>query len=182
MKSTSTIVNCALACSMIVSGAAKAATKAGSDFPASSVTRVVDGSKVAIGKSGKVTMVNLWATWCEACKVELAEMEKVLLPLSGKDAGKDKAKPELMFVSLDKEPEKAREWFQQNTRASDAMLGSLYSDPSFEIAEKLEADSFPMTVIIGKDGKILHVERGFKEGAEGVAQVAKVAQILRDNM
>jgi thiol-disulfide isomerase/thioredoxin len=159
-----------------------ASAKPGSDFPAATVTRMVSGDRIAVGKSGRVTMVNLWATWCEACKVELAEMEKVLLPLRSNASGKEHQTPELMFVSLDKEPEKAREWFKKNTRQAEAMLANLYSDSSFELADKLEADSFPMTVVIGKDGKILHVERGFKEGPEGVAQVAKVAEILRNNL
>lgn len=152
----------------------QAAVTAGGSFPEAQVMRIVGGEKVPVARQGKVTMVNLWATWCEACKVEIAEMEKALLPVKGKDG----SKPDLMFVSLDKEPEKAREWFRKNTKATEAMMDNLYSDPSFEIAEKLEADSFPMTVVIGKDGKILHVERGFKEGAEGSAQVRKVAELM----
>jgi hypothetical protein len=58
----------------------------------------------------------------------------------------------------------------------------IYSDASFELAEKLEADSFPMTVVIGKDGKILHIERGFKEGKEGTAQVKKIADLMQSSL
>ena len=147
----------------------------GSVFPATEVTHVATGKKVALHKPGSVTMINLWDTWCEACKVELAEMEKNLLPITGANG----TKPNLMFVSLDKEPAKARDWFKQNTKATDAMIENLFSDAGFELAEKLEADSFPMTVVIGKDGKILHVERGFKEGKEGTEQVKKIAALMQ---
>jgi len=154
------------------------APAAGSDFPAMEVTHISSGKKIQTLKHGSVTMVNLWATWCEACKVELAEMEKSLLSITGPNG----SKPNLMFISLDKEPSKAREWFKQNTKATDAMIENLYSDAGFELAEKLEADSFPMTVVIGKDGKILHIERGFKEGKEGTAQVKKIADLLQSSL
>ncbi|NBQ52041.1 MAG: TlpA family protein disulfide reductase [Proteobacteria bacterium] len=155
-----------------------AAPAAGSEFPAMEVTHLASGKKVQPYKPGSVTMVNLWATWCEACKVELAEMEKNLLSITGPNG----SKPNLMFVSLDKEPSKARDWFKQNTKATDVMIENLYSDAGFELAEKLEADSFPMTVVIGKDGKILHVERGFKDGIEGVNQVKKIAALMQSSL
>lgn len=152
-----------------------ATPSAGSEFPSVEATHVVTGKKVPVAKAGNVTMVNLWATWCDACKVEIAEMEKSLLSVTGANG----AKPDLKFVSLDKEPEKAREWFKANTKATAAMAENLYADPGFEVADKLEADSFPMTVVIGKDGKILHVEKGYKPGPEGEAQVKKIAGLLQ---
>ena len=148
---------------------------AGEGFPVIETTHLASGKKVPVAKSGMVTMVNLWATWCDACKVEIAEMEKTLLPLTGANG----VRPDLKFVSLDKEPSKATEWFSKNTFAKEAMTANLYSDPAFELADKLEADSFPMTVLIGKDGKILHVEKGYKGGAEGEAQVKKIAGLIQ---
>ncbi len=148
---------------------------AGEGFPAVETTHLASGKKVPVAKPGTVTMVNLWATWCDACKVEIAEMEKALLNLGGANG----VKPDLKFVSLDKEPAKASEWFSKNTSAREAMAANLYSDPAFELADKLEADSFPMTVVIGKDGKILHVEKGYKGGAEGEAQVKKIAGLIQ---
>ena len=140
----------------------------GSEFPKVDMMHLASGKRVPLIQSGSVTMVNLWATWCEACKVELAEMENHLLPITGPTG----SKPRLAFVSLDKDPAMARAWFQKNTKATDAMLANLYSD----------ADSFPMTVIIGKDGKVLHVERGFKEGKEGSDQVKKIAALLQSSL
>lgn len=148
----------------------------GANFPAIEILHVATSTKVPVVKLGTVTMVNLWATWCEACKVELSEMEKNLLPIT---SGPGRSKLDLKFVSLDKEPAKAQAWFKQNTTATEVMLGNLYSDAGFELAEKLEADSFPMTVVIGKDGKIIHVERGFKAGQAGSDQVKKIAALLK---
>ncbi len=122
--------------------------------------------------SGKVTVINFWATWCAACKVELVEMEEQLKPyLTDQDF-------QVAFVSLDKDPSKAAEWFQGNLKSPDLFLKHLYSDAAFEAADKLKVDSFPMTLVIGKDGKVAHVQRGFKEGEDSTARLVKVSTDL----
>jgi thiol-disulfide isomerase/thioredoxin len=123
---------------------------------------------------GKVTLVNFWATWCEACKVELAEMEKLLAPhLGHRDLN-------VAFVSLDKERDKAVAWFKQNLSNPGSMLPRLYSDAQFKLAEKLEVDSFPLTLVIGRDGKIAYVQRGFKEGEGSTEKIVKlIAELLQ---
>lgn len=144
----------------------------GDVLPAVSIKHLKDGALDNADLSGKVTIVNFWATWCAACKVELLEMETELKPLT---ANKDF---QMAFVSLDKEPAKAAEWFQSNLKEPDLFLKNLYIDAAFENADKLSVDSFPMTFVIGKDGKIVHVERGFKEGEGSTEKMAKMAAEL----
>lgn len=122
--------------------------------------------------TGKITLVNFWATWCAACKVELLEMEE---QLAAKMADKDF---QVAFVSLDKEPEKATEWFRSHLKAPEKMMPHLYSDAQFELADKLGVDSFPMTIIIGRDGKVAHVQKGFKEGQGSTDQLVKLSEGL----
>jgi thiol-disulfide isomerase/thioredoxin len=123
-------------------------------------------------QEGKILLVNFWATWCAACKVELLEMEeKLAARLGDKDF-------EVAFVSLDKEPEKASEWFKSHLKAPEKMLPHLYSDAAFELADKLGVDSFPMTIIIGKDGKVAHVQKGFTEGQGSTEKLVKVSEDL----
>ena len=107
---------------------------------------------------GKVTLINFWATWCEACKIELVEMEKLLAPQF--------ANPDLnvVFLSLDKDPSKAIAWFKANLGKSEQMLPRLYSDPKFELADRLGVDSFPLTLVIDRTGKISYLQRGFTPG------------------
>lgn len=148
------------------------AVAVGEPLPAVSIKHLKDGALDNAGLTGKVTIVNFWATWCAACKVELLEMENELKPLT---AEKDF---QVAFVSLDKEPAKAAEWFQSNLKEPDLFLRHLYMDAAFENADKLSVDSFPMTFVIGRDGKIVHVERGFKEGEGSTAKMAKMASDL----
>lgn len=121
---------------------------------------------------GKVTLINFWATWCAACKVELTEMEGLLKPeMEDKDF-------QVAFVALDKDPAKAADWFQHNLKDPDRLLKNLYVDAAFEIADKLGVDSFPMTIIIGRDGKVAHVQKGFKEGQGSTASLVKIVSDL----
>lgn len=121
---------------------------------------------------GKVTVINFWATWCAACKVELIEMEDQLKPYLTNDEF------QVAFVSLDKDPAKAAEWFQANLKNPALFMKHLYSDAQFEAADKLKVDSFPMTIVIGKDGKIEHVQRGFKEGEDSTARLVRLSSDL----
>lgn len=121
---------------------------------------------------GKITIVNFWATWCAACKVELLEMEE---QLQARLADKNF---QIAFVALDKEPAKAADWFKKNLKDPERMLKSLYLDETFELADKLGIDSFPMTIIIGKDGKVAHVQKGFKEGQGSTEKLVKLSEDL----
>ena len=121
--------------------------------------------------TGKVTVVNFWATWCAACKVEIKEMERAFVRLL------DDERFQLAFVSLDKDPVKAQQWFDANVDLED-FKKKLYKDPEFKIAELLDVDSFPMTLIIDGAGKVVHVQRGFKEGEGTTEKIASYAESM----
>lgn len=123
---------------------------------------------------GKVTMINFWATWCAACKVEIKEMEEQFKAFAGdKDF-------QMAYVSLDKDPAKAVEWFSSNLKDPQAMLKHLYMDQAFAAAEALKVESFPMTFIVDRSGKVSYLQAGFKEGENSTEEMAKViAQALR---
>jgi thiol-disulfide isomerase/thioredoxin len=111
--------------------------------------------------SGKVTLINFWATWCEACKVELREMDSELTKVEGDH--------KVVFVSLDKDPAKAKDYIAKEFKGSPAMLASLHSDEAFKLADALGLESFPMTLVVDQSGKVIKVQEGFKEGMGSTA-------------
>jgi len=106
--------------------------------------------------AGKQTLINFWATWCDACKVELKEMEAEVKKLP--------SDRQVVFVSLDKEPKKAQEYFSKEFKSPSPMLSSLYYDASFSMADTLGVESFPMTLVVDGSGKVIKVQDGFKPG------------------
>ena len=82
------------------------------------------------------------------------------------------------FVSLDKKTPNAVDWFTGNLRDPKHLLKYLYADSNFDIAERLELDTFPMTFVIGRDGKVVHIQRGYKEGEPSTDVIVEKALTL----
>ena len=106
--------------------------------------------------TGKTTLINFWATWCDACKVELREMEKELSKVAKTS--------QVVFVSLDKDPVKAQDWMAAEFKGSSEMSKNLFHDGAFAMAEALGIESFPMTLIVDETGKVIKIQDGFKDG------------------
>ncbi|THD52156.1 TlpA disulfide reductase family protein [Phenylobacterium sp.] len=96
---------------------------------------------------GKVVIMNLWATWCAPCKLEMPTLAKLAETYAGKPVA-------IVAVSIDKvdELQQAKAFI-----AANAPLG-FYNDPDAKLpwALKPSASGMPTTIILGKDG----LERG----------------------
>ena len=113
-----------------------------------------DGNTVRLGdlsgKSGKPMVINLWATWCPHCVVEMDAYEK----LYGEYADR------VEFVMLDaanskSELEAAREYVQESGHAF-----PVYFDSNRDIAKALSATVIPLTAIVSRDGKVVVTHTG----------------------
>ena len=96
---------------------------------------------------GKVVVLNIWATWCGPCILEMPTLAK----LAGAYAGQPVA---VVAVSMDgeREADKARTFIARNAPLA------FYRDPKLKLPYDLKpsTSAMPTTVIYGKDG----VERG----------------------
>jgi thiol-disulfide isomerase/thioredoxin len=107
-----------------------------------------EGKKVtAADFKGKVVVMNLWATWCAPCKIEMPTLAKLAKEYQGKPVA-------VVAVSIDK-PEAVGE--AKAFIAANAPL-KFYSDPEAKLpwVVKPQAEGMPTTLILGKDG----LERG----------------------
>jgi len=106
------------------------------------------GKKVTLADfKGKVVVMNIWATWCAPCKVEMPTLAKLAKAYKGKPVA-------VVAVSIDK-PEAAAQ--AKAFLAQQAPL-AFYNDPEAKLPWALQpaASGMPTTLILGKDG----LERG----------------------
>ena len=100
---------------------------------------------------GKVVVMNLWASWCGPCKVEMPTLAKLQRDYAGKPVI-------VVAISIDKPDalQAAKSFF-----ADQAPL-AFYNDPEAKLpwALKPAAAGMPTTLILGKDG----LERGRVSG------------------
>ena len=84
------------------------------------------------------------------------------------------------FVSLDKEPAKAAAWLVHELRGGEELARRMFVDAEFVAADRLRLDAFPTTLVVGRDGRVVHVQRGFKPGVASTQRTVKmVTELLR---
>lgn len=92
---------------------------------------------------GKVVVMNIWATWCAPCKVEMPTLAKLAKAYEGKPV-------EVVAVSIDSvdAADQARLFIAQNAPLK------FYHDREMKLPFKLvpAAPGAPTTVVYGKDG------------------------------
>lgn len=108
---------------------------------------------------GKVLVVNLWATWCGPCRMEVPEYEQVRKEYAGRG---------VEFIGLTVEdPRTSSERVKQFVR--DFSFGFRLGWADREMARTL-ADGkgvIPQTLVIASDGRILSHWRGYSRGHSG---------------
>ena len=113
----------------------------------------LEGGKVQIGDlSNKVTMINFWATWCEACMEEMPSIVSLRDQYSSKGF-------EVLGINVDENP-------AQVTPPVVKKLGikfPIFTDAGNNLAELFDVHAIPLTVIINKSRKILLVEPGGRD-------------------
>lgn len=93
---------------------------------------------------GNVVMVNIWATWCAPCRVEMPSIQRL------HEAYGDRGL-KIIAVSVDDpgmEPA-IREFLKQY-----ALTFEVLHDPKSDISRKYQTTGYPETVIVGRDGII----------------------------
>jgi thiol-disulfide isomerase/thioredoxin len=103
-----------------------------------------DGREVTLaGMRGKTLLVNLWATWCAPCKVEIPGLNRLQARLGGQDF-------EVVAISLDwAGAEKPRQFLESN--GLDKL--ALYFDTKKDLMQRFGAPGLPLSVLIDEQGR-----------------------------
>ena len=102
------------------------------------------GNKVSLGDySGKLVIVNFWATWCKPCKIEMPSLDSL---------SQNKNFENLVIFPVNMENpnyERTKKFF------SDLKIKKLeiFFDPNLNFVKELKLRGVPTTVIINKKGE-----------------------------
>jgi len=156
MLLTSGISNNAISAEKLVPG----------DRPPEALGQTSDGTKIEVTQyAGKVLVVTFWASWCGPCKKELPILEAIQ-QVGGKD------KIQVVAINIEE-----RQQFAKLARALTSLALTLTHDSRKQSAEAFGVHGIPHLVIIGRDGKVINVHRGYSE--EGIdAVVAEINAAL----
>jgi len=100
-------------------------------------------SKTLADYSGKVVLLNVWATWCAPCRKEMPTLDRLQAKLGGPDF-------EVVALSMDRKGPDAVKKFFAETGVTHLALNI---DTSAKAMFTLGAVGLPMTLLINRDGK-----------------------------
>ena len=92
---------------------------------------------------GKVTLLNLWATWCAPCRKEMPELAKLQRELGGADF-------QVVELSEDLKGYEASTAFLKQVGAENL---TLFADDKAKALDALVAPGLPVTLLLNRDGK-----------------------------
>jgi cytochrome c biogenesis protein CcmG, thiol:disulfide interchange protein DsbE len=119
------------------------------------------GSRVSLSSlKGKVVLLDFWAHWCEPCKRELPELEKL---------HKQYSNVVVLTVNIDKQRDNAEKLFKSLGLSLEVLF-----DPAGSVAGQYEPPKMPSSYVIDKKGIVRYVHEGF----DGSGDIARFKQEL----
>jgi len=114
----------------------------------------INGKNVNVadyGKSGKITVLSFWATWCVPCKKELTNMADLY------EEWKKKYNVQIIAVSIDDS--------RSSTKVKPTVEGQRWEyevllDVNQDLKRQLNIQSVPFTVVVDANGKIVFTHSG----------------------
>lgn len=102
--------------------------------------------------SGKILLLNVWATWCGPCRYEMPSLDRLGQTL-------DPAKYTVVGLSVDSDEHVVREFLiERNVSFHN------YLDPDMAIANRVfGVRAFPSTLLFGPQGQLLDIIEGWRE-------------------
>ena len=127
-------------------------TLIGATAPSFELVARSGGGKVALAEtSGKVVIVDFWATWCEPCRDSFPVYQRLVEKFGGKLV--------VIGVSVDEEPDGIAK-FAADTGAK----FDLVWDEGQVLSERYKPPTMPTSYILDKNGVVRFVHAGFKSG------------------
>lgn len=122
----------------------------------------LDGNPVAVGNSGRITILNFWATWCPPCRQEMPEL----------DMFSKRHPDDLIFyaVNLQEPADAVKGFMEQNQYSMPVLL-----DSEGQVGAAFVIRAIPTTIILDKNGVIQFRKSGPVTAPELEAVIAELA-------
>jgi peroxiredoxin len=154
--------NLVVALSLLSASVAFAGVGKGQHAPEFSL-QSLNGQTVSLSSlKGKVVLIDFWAQWCEPCKKELPQLDKLAKEYAGKGV-------QIVAVNIDKQRGNAERMVKQLGLSLDVLL-----DPAGSVAGSYDLPKMPTSFVVDKKGIVRYVNEGF----EGPGDVARFKQEL----
>ncbi len=139
----------------------------GSEAPGFEAVNIVSGDTAGFDDySGNVILLNIWATWCGPCEVEMPSIERLHQQLGPEGLA-------VVAVSVDATPaEGVLEWIRERNLTFDVL-----HDRSGRIERAYQITGLPETFVIDRHGTILRKVIGPVEW-DDPAEVARLRRLL----
>ncbi len=115
---------------------------------------------------GKVVVINFWATWCAPCRVEMPSIQSLYSKVASENIA-------FVILSMDRDSDlgKVKKYVEKNDFTFPVFM------PHGYLADQLQVDAIPTTLVINKSGQIVNRKTGttnfdtskFKKYLEGLA-------------
>lgn len=138
---------------LLVSSTAFGRVGRGQRAPDFSLPSLSGGKMELAHLRGRVVLVDFWAQWCEPCKRELPELEKLHRKYAQKVV--------VLGISIDKQRENAARMVRQ--------LGLTFPvlfDPAGTVAAVYDLPKMPSSYVVDARGVVRFVHEGFEGGAD----------------
>lgn len=109
----------------------------------------VNGKKVSFADlKGKVVLIDVWATWCQPCRIEFPHLKELEEAMKTKDVA-------IVSISVDEEEDKEK-W--KKTVINQQLGGiQLFAKGWSDITRYYKIDGIPRFMVFDKEGKIVDV-------------------------
>jgi thiol-disulfide isomerase/thioredoxin len=132
--------------------------------------RSLDGRDVKLPARGaKVTVVDLWATWCDPCKEQMPALDR--LAASVRDRG-----VEVYAISFDEDPAAVREFVARTP----VRFPVLWDKGGASLADALSITRLPTTVVLDGAGVVRAVHLGYDQAQAGALE-REVRELLAED-
>ncbi len=115
---------------------------------------------------GKVVYVDFWASWCGPCKQSFPWMNEMQKKYATQGL-------QVLAINLDAKRADADSFLAQNPA-----LFALAFDPKGESARRVGVTAMPTSVLVGADGKVVYLHRGFSND-DRAALESRIAAALK---